>query len=529
MQAEQLAVELRVRGGWEATDLGFQMLRNSALRIWPVFVLHTLPFFVLSMLVLWQTENLFFAMMLFWWFKPWMDRVPLFVLSRQLFGTLPTQAEVWRASWRFGLKEIIPWLLWRRLHFYRSLIMPIDMLEQLPIERRSARASVIAGASNTVGIWLTKVCLVFEQAIIMAFFGFIFMMVPIEFLPDNMQDFWESLESWPIYSDAMWLVFYYLSVLLIEPFFVAGGFGLYINCRTRLEAWDIELVFRRMVKRLSQYAAMVLCATGLLLSASNDANAQRGKDSKYIVDAEYQDAESESENTDDAEAEADSSDVTPRPLTQLFSDDQKSAEQLQGALDKAFKGPELSPKISVPKPDEPEQLSEPRFNFGGFGEFFGGAVKLLMWVLGFALLFAVLLYLAKRMPALNANDEEPELLNAEAELDIEEPLPDDFLSVAQRLFTEQQPRAAIALLYRALLHHVNLRLGEGLPRGCTESLCLSKIRELEDAPLLSIAKPLVRTWQEVAYAKLPLQAESFQALVQSLSTSPLATLKANSL
>jgi hypothetical protein len=38
---------------------------------------------------------------------------------------------------------------------------------------------------------------------------------------------------------------YALVVLFIEPFYVAAGFGMYINRRAELEAWDIEQEFRR--------------------------------------------------------------------------------------------------------------------------------------------------------------------------------------------------------------------------------------------------------------------------------------------
>jgi hypothetical protein len=34
-------------------------------------------------------------------------------------------------------------------------------------------------------------------------------------------------------------------VLFLEPFYVAGGFALYLNRRAELEAWDIEQEFRR--------------------------------------------------------------------------------------------------------------------------------------------------------------------------------------------------------------------------------------------------------------------------------------------
>ena len=34
-------------------------------------------------------------------------------------------------------------------------------------------------------------------------------------------------------------------VLFLEPFYVAAGFGIYLNRRAELEAWDIEQEFRR--------------------------------------------------------------------------------------------------------------------------------------------------------------------------------------------------------------------------------------------------------------------------------------------
>ena len=40
-------------------------------------------------------------------------------------------------------------------------------------------------------------------------------------------------------------VIYALVVLFLEPFYVAAGFGMYLNRRAELEAWDIEQEFRR--------------------------------------------------------------------------------------------------------------------------------------------------------------------------------------------------------------------------------------------------------------------------------------------
>ena len=38
---------------------------------------------------------------------------------------------------------------------------------------------------------------------------------------------------------------YAVSVAVVEPFYVAAGFGLYLNRRVELEAWDLEQEFRR--------------------------------------------------------------------------------------------------------------------------------------------------------------------------------------------------------------------------------------------------------------------------------------------
>ena len=38
---------------------------------------------------------------------------------------------------------------------------------------------------------------------------------------------------------------YIITVLFLEPFYVAAGFGMYLNRRAELEAWDIEQEFRR--------------------------------------------------------------------------------------------------------------------------------------------------------------------------------------------------------------------------------------------------------------------------------------------
>ena len=54
---------------------------------------------------------------------------------------------------------------------------------------------------------------------------------------------------------------YAAAVLVLEPFYVAAGFGLYLNRRTLLEGWDIEVALRRIAERHA--AALLLVRLSL--------------------------------------------------------------------------------------------------------------------------------------------------------------------------------------------------------------------------------------------------------------------------
>ncbi len=52
-------------------------------------------------------------------------------------------------------------------------------------------------------------------------------------------------DEMPIVLQVAHFTAYSLAVLLIEPFYVAAGFAMYLNRRAELEAWDIEQEFKR--------------------------------------------------------------------------------------------------------------------------------------------------------------------------------------------------------------------------------------------------------------------------------------------
>src|SRR3954463_13152984 len=123
-----LAVTLRRRSPWEATDLGLAMLQ----RWWrPVYAAHALilaPIALILVTLGWAFDAVWVAMLALWWLEPLYDRVVLHVLSRAVFGEVPTPLSVLR-SWKDWTSGLIAGLTWYRMSFARSFNLPVRQLE----------------------------------------------------------------------------------------------------------------------------------------------------------------------------------------------------------------------------------------------------------------------------------------------------------------------------------------------------------------------------------------------------------------
>ena len=140
MDLDRRQAELRARTSFEAIDLGFAMTRRWAPSVWKGWLVGVAPLLV----VLWLSSFVLPWMVVAfvaWWLKPLYERVPLFVLSRGLFGATPTTAETLRA---------LPGLFWHRLFMAltvyrfdpaRTFLTPVSLLERLGGRARSRRRS----------------------------------------------------------------------------------------------------------------------------------------------------------------------------------------------------------------------------------------------------------------------------------------------------------------------------------------------------------------------------------------------------
>lgn len=243
MRLDNISLELRPRGAYEATDLGVRLLQRNAGAVYRAWLAYVLPF-MLATIALHDVASWLPALVM-WWFKPVYDRVVLFVLSRAVFGERVRVADVaihWRAWLPNGLLGA---LTWRRFEFTRAFLLPVYILEGLRGKRRRQRSRILQKSTRSQAIVAQAAYLHFEVAI-----EFSLMLLVVMMLPSyaNLPVWsWIIGQDVPVAWSIATNVCQALAIGLVEPAFVAAGFALYLNRRVELEAWDLELALRRAV------------------------------------------------------------------------------------------------------------------------------------------------------------------------------------------------------------------------------------------------------------------------------------------
>lgn len=243
MQVDAIAVELRPRPMWEAADLGVRMVQAHARSLWRTW----LPlYFVFALLALATVEiSPWLPSLLIFWLKPWLDRSILFVLSRAVFGQPTGFADLWAAKGSVWGGQWLTTLLWRRFSPWRAFTQPIYQLEgQRGKARRQRRTQLLRQQKGAAG------GMHFAFANIEASLTFGTLALALWFAPEQLRgDIFEWLtgrgEGDGMLASLCTAGVYAAVVALLEPFYVAAGFAMYLNRRVQLEAWDIEQEFRR--------------------------------------------------------------------------------------------------------------------------------------------------------------------------------------------------------------------------------------------------------------------------------------------
>lgn len=240
MQIDTLAVRLRPRTPLESADLGVRLCQQSARMVWSCYGVVVLPVVCLTFAA--SEFASWLPALLFWWLTPWLDRTILFVLSRAAFGQRTTLAQLWTHGRQVWWSQLLVTLTLRRLSPWRSLTQPVYQLEGVPLRHIRPRLALIRRTKTGAAVLTGVAFVTAEAALTVALASLIFWLAPPAQAPELLDvlsgDVPDAIVTW---LEITWV----LAALFIEPFYVAAGFGMYLNRRAELEAWDIEQEFKR--------------------------------------------------------------------------------------------------------------------------------------------------------------------------------------------------------------------------------------------------------------------------------------------
>lgn len=486
MELERLAVDLRPRTTWEALDLGAAMLREwwgPILRVWLVLVLP----WALALALAFETRY-WVACLLLWWSKPVFDRFILHVASRAVFGE-PPAARTALAAWREVLTPgLFRQLTWARLAPTRSFVLPVWQLERQSGRPARARSAVLGRRASGTAFWLTLVCAHLELVLVLSLDVLVTLFTPPEAggSPGSVRGFFDTLFGDDANS-AFGLAdfaFYVIAISVIEPLYVVSGLALYLNRRTQLEGWDIELAFRRMERRLAgrnvTSIVVALAATLALAGAVLPTDARA---------------------------------ATPAaPASASARDPQDVVKEVLAAPEFQEYRKERTWKRKGERKREARQQQAPFLP--GVVQFLAELARLAAWIAAVAAVVALAWYARRFLtPESRADSAESALPETLFGLDVRpESLPDDPAAAALEHARAGRVREALSLLYRgalvALVHRHAVPLRESSTEG--DAVKLGR-RALTEGGGDYFGR-LVDAWQATAYGGRPPAASAAEKL-----------------
>ncbi|MBA56110.1 MAG: hypothetical protein CMK89_16790 [Pseudomonadales bacterium] len=497
MDLSKISVQVRPRNPYEAIDLGFVMARQWFIPLQLLWLVPAVPVMLISYLVF--MEQPLWALLFVWWIKPLFESIQLRYISEKLFDDGIRWQHSLRQAHKIALHQWFTKLVIQRLAFSRSFNMPVGELEQLKGRRRSQRLETLHRGAGSSGLWLTAVGSSIESILVFGVFSLAWLFIPIEMDIDF--DF-DMLLSSPLLFPTITIAGF-IAMTLVSPFYVCGGFMLYINRRTWLEAWDIELTFRQLSsdyqgrgKSLAAIIAGALLFTQLSWSPPAEANLSREESQSIILEI------LEGDDFHEVKEEQRWRWIDPQ--------EEQAPEDEPGFLHDLGKW--LVDKL--------EGISL----FEGISDWYGVIVSILEALL-WGLVIAVFAYLIYRFRGIKAPDlsfgkeAKPPPPSHLFGLELnQENLPEDVIDAAQSLWQQQQFRQALSLLYRAaltfLIHERHLPLNSSH----TEQECMRLCLQHEPQQRGQFFQQLTRHWIALAYAHQPLSDEEFTALCAAWSS-----------
>ncbi len=471
MNLDRVEAELRPRLPWEAADFGLAMGRRYAgalLREWmsTAWLPWSLAIALIFIAPLW-------AWLPLWWLKPMMSVRPAFYLSRQLFGIVPPPGAARQALFTWFTKRAWADLTIARFRRRRGTLQIVRILEgaNAPKERLKL-------FHQTTPSWLIKGCLLVEMGLYVGLIILVFWFGPESWVPwseesGGFDGFFDNLSNNDLDPSAefrfgvIYTLAYGIASMVSELAYITSCFGCYLNTRTELEGWDLEIAFKRLAARAAKFFAPTAIAFMLIAGTMSAPSAQA------------QEAAPRAE--------------TPEQIAERITAD---------------------PDFTIHKETKSKWRSDERS--GSSVDF--SWLNLLVYPLAILVILAAvagLIWVLVRSAGMRRDwvplHDGPK---AVAGLDVRpESLPADPLGTARTWWIEGRHRDALSLLYRAALSWLIHQGGVEIEAGDTEGECTRRVATTPStASLSAYFQQLTRAWLGIAYAQSPPSAATWDAL-----------------
>ncbi|WP_163833084.1 hypothetical protein [Spartinivicinus ruber] len=467
MQLERIAFTARPRQPWEAADLGMQFTRSLYWQLVKLCLLVTLPIYVL-LEIIWT--NTVVSSLVIWWLKPLWERIVLVVLSQSVFQSTPTTRQALQGFKSIVGRQAFAAITWRRFSPTRSFNLPVIQLEGLKGQQYQSRLSILHRGNTSPAFWLTIIGIHLESFLSLSAFMLVIYLAP------NINELSEAVDLLEI----TWIgsLFYYSSMLMVAPFYVASGFFLYLNRRILLEGWDIELIFRQMAASHKQPAKSINKTAQLMLTAG------------LLIGSLY-------------------------PMQDVFAGVVETPEAAKTNIEEVLNSDDFHqiettrfPKLDIDWSwlfdDEHDDTSEQGW-LANLAMAIAPFIEVVLWSIVVVLILLVtfryrhwIMTLTKPISTPAKPSSQPNTLfglevNAES-------LPKNIPSTVITLWKNQQHREAVGLLYRAILNQLISHYQVPIINGDTEGDCINKTKPLANSQLTQYLQDVTAIWLQLAYA-----------------------------
>jgi len=512
MRLDAVTAELRPRSDWEAVDLGLALVRRD---FWRCLAIWWLALGLPTLLAgWWLWDSPWQFLLLFWWCKPAGSRMVLLQLSRRLFGEQPP----WRVIWR-ELPRV-----WSRRFFFRFIVarwspglpvaLAVEDLEGLRGKDYARRLRQVARRGNGAVIWTYLIAEFSAGWFGLALFGVISMLVP-----EGQNAPWtQALEEWgaagpfdvPLLLMRSIAVCMIMAMSLADVFLTGVGFGLYVNTRTWIEGWDVELAFRRLGERLAKVLGVLVLTAWCWLPAASEAVESNGPTDTAGL------ARSRGETgflpvREDGASNLSAHETTGwKPVVHDRQDAYPPAEitDLNGATPHAVIEQVKAQKefvvhkvkLRVPK----SAGSSGSRTSGWFGQLIGNALE---WIaFGWVVAFIVWLcwkyrYLLALVGGRDKGRPQPIVARVVMGMDVTpQSLPADIPGAVWHMWQAGQCKEALSLLYRGAICRLIEHGRVEIQQADTEGDCLRRVQQAGTAAHPGYFHGLTRVWIAQAYA-----------------------------